>query len=193
MWPSNQDSSFLDRGFFSSQIIRRNSNELGKTLDLCCGDGFFAHYFYSMHSKHTLAVDIEPSAIAFAKRNYKSKNLTFDLIDILVNFPSGDYDAVIWDASIHYFDAKEINTLLANIKNCLSVLKGQLSGSTIASDTPSNRYHKTLIQDKLTLENILRSHFRFVQVYEDIGRNRKNLYFACSDFECDFPAEGFRY
>ena len=190
-WFKNRDSSFLDRGFFSRQIIRRNSNYLGKTLDLCCGDGFFAFYFYSMHSKHILAVDNSHAAIEFAKRNYNSENISFELINILTDFPSGDFDAVIWDASIHYFDNEEINALLRNIKNSLFISRGQLSGSTIESQTYSSRDHKTLIRDKADLKYILGSHFKFVHVYQDVGLYRNNLYFVCSDFEIKMPDRNF--
>ena len=186
-WIQNRDSSFLDRGFFSRQIIRRNSNYLGKTLDLCCGDGFFAYYFYSSHSKHILAVDNSDEAIASAKRNYNSENISFELMDILVDFPQGYFDAVIWDASIHYFDNEEINVLLRKIKNSLFISKGQLSGSTIESQTLSSRDHKTLIRDKFDLKQILGNHFKFVHVYQDVGKYRNNLYFVCSDFEIKIP------
>jgi SAM-dependent methyltransferase len=183
VWFQNRDSSFLDRGFFSRQVIRRYSNFSGKTLDLCCGDGFFSYYFYSMHSEHILAVDNSDAAIAFAKRNYNSENISFELRDILVDFPPGDFDAVSWDASIHYFDIEEINALLKSIKNSLFISKGQLSGSTISSQTRSNRDHKTLIRDMVDLKSILGNHFRFVNVYQDVGKHRNNLFFVASDFE----------
>ena len=140
-----------------------------------------------MHSEHILAVDNSDAAIAFAKRNYNSENIQFELRDILVDFPPGDFDAVIWDASIHYFDNEEINVLLRNIKNSLFISRGQLSGSTIESQTYSSRDHKTLIRDKVDLKQILESHFKFVHVYQDVGRNRNNLYFVCSDFEIKMP------
>jgi SAM-dependent methyltransferase len=182
-WYRNQDSSFLNRGFFARNAISRNNDFRGFTLDLCCGDGFFSHYFYSSVSTKLVAVDRDSLAITNARLNYGKNNITFKRLDILRDFPRDDYDSIIWDASIHYFDLDEIDYLLTLISNSLVVREGLLAGSTVTSqNNDTTKHHKTSILSSAFLRDILEIHFKWVAILEREEEDRTSLYFLCSDF-----------
>jgi SAM-dependent methyltransferase len=101
-----------------------------KALELCCGDGFNAYFFYSIRVGSILSVDFDPKAIAYAKRNFRAENVTYQIADIRTQMPDGIFDNVVWDAAIEHFTETEIAELMANIKRRLAPA-GMLSGFTI--------------------------------------------------------------
>jgi cyclopropane fatty-acyl-phospholipid synthase-like methyltransferase len=101
-----------------------------KALELCCGDGFNAHYFYSFRAGSILSIDFDPKAIAYANKNFRTDNVTYRLADIRTQMPEGIFDNIIWDAAIEHFTPDEIVDLMVDIKKRLGQ-NGVLSGYTM--------------------------------------------------------------
>ncbi len=125
-WYKTRESFPIERGVFSSFAMVPNS----RVLDLCCGDGFNSYHFYSLRANHVTAIDFDREAISWAKRNYKSPNLTFTIGDIRTDIPDGFFDNIVWDAAIEHFTETEIIALMSRIKSVLTP-SGTLSGYTI--------------------------------------------------------------
>ena len=88
-----------------------------KVLELCCGDGFNAHYFYRARASSMLCVDFDPKAIAYARRNFSSDITRYELADIRTQMPDGQFDNIIWDAAIEHFTESEIAAMIQESLN----------------------------------------------------------------------------
>lgn len=176
---SNQNSHWIERGIYSNNAINLNS----KVLELCCGDGFFSHHFYSTKASSVLAIDFDESAIKHAKKNYgHNKKIKYELGDIRKDIPDDTFDNVIWDAAIEHFNEKEIEEILLKINKILNK-KGILSGQTIKENGVSLQleHHEKEFSSKEEIENLLSKYFTNVLVFETIHVNRHNFYFYASD------------
>src|ERR1700754_812175 len=103
-WEATNSPWSVERGVFSLLAMKQDC----KALELCCGDGFNAHYFYRSRASSMLCVDFDPKAIAYAKRNFKSDNIRFEIADIRIQMPEGKFDNIVWDAAIEHFTEAEI-------------------------------------------------------------------------------------
>ena len=126
LWPRERSSFPWERGVFSSVALEENAT----VLDLCCGDGFNSYHFYSLRSLRVTAIDFDPEAIRWARRNFKASNLQYIHGDIRTQIPDGPFTNVVWDAAIEHFTEEEIAALMGRIKAAL-VPDGTLSGYTI--------------------------------------------------------------
>src|SRR5207253_2780255 len=72
LWKAQRTPHGVERGVFSLLAMEPGC----KALELCCGDGFNAHYFYSIRVGSMLSVDFDPKAIAYARRNFRAENVT---------------------------------------------------------------------------------------------------------------------
>jgi SAM-dependent methyltransferase len=178
-WSATQNSYWLERGVFSMLALRNGAD----ILELCCGDGFNAHFFYSKRANKLIAVDFEKSAIEYAKSNFKHPNVTYALADIRTQMPQGDFDNVIWDAAIEHFTEAEIESLMWQLKHRLKAKTGILSGYTIVERAGGKHIHQHEYEfkSKEDLARFLRPHFRNVTVFETVYPDRHNLYFWASD------------
>jgi SAM-dependent methyltransferase len=187
LWKAKRSPHWLERGVFSLLAMKSGC----KVLELCCGDGFNAHYFYSCRAGSILSVDFDPKAIAYAKRNFRTDNVTYLLADIRTQMPEGVYDNVIWDAAIEHFTETEIARLMVNIKRRLTD-DGILSGFTIVERLDGKKslsHHEYEFKSKDDLARFLQPHFRNVKVFETIYPDRHNLYFWASDATIPFMSE----
>lgn len=177
-WHSTQSSFWVERGVFGGLALK------GKNLlELSCGDGFNAKYFYSLRSENVVACDFDPTAISAAKSKNSHNNINYILADIRYDMPDGKYENIVWDAAIEHFTPDEISKIMINIKERLTS-DGVLSGYTIVEKDDGNKQlhqHEYEFKDMKDLERFLTPHFKNVKVFETIYPNRHNLYFWASD------------
>jgi len=173
----------MERGVFSSYALKGMSGNLGNTLDLCCGDGFYSYYFYSLNSLMVTAIDFDPLAIKTAKKFHKSTNINFTLGDIRKDIPDGPFDNIVWDAAIEHFTETEIVSLMGKIKIVLSP-DGILSGYTIQEPQKKGKHlhqHEYEFHNAEDLGRFLSPHFKNVQILSTVFPQRTNYYFFASD------------
>ncbi len=189
MWHKNRNAYPMERGVFSAFALSNDPLNLGSTLDLCCGDGFYSYYFYSKRSDHIVAVDFDTEAIKFARNNYaEARNIDFLCADIRSNFPERKFNNVIWDAAIEHFTELEIEVLMGKIKNAL-ISNGTLSGYTIVEPKHGGKLlhqHEYEFHNKNDLERFLTPYFKNIQVFSTSYPDRTNLYFYASDSHLPF-------
>jgi SAM-dependent methyltransferase len=179
MWKARRSPHWVERGVFSLLALEPGC----KVLELCCGDGFNAHYFYSIRAGSILAVDFDPKAVNYANKNFRAPNVTYALADIRTQMPEGIYDNIVWDAAIEHFTEAEIATVMSNIKERLRP-DGILSGFTIVERLDGKKmlpHHEYEFKSKEDLARFFYPHFKNVKVFETLYPDRHNLYFGASD------------
>jgi SAM-dependent methyltransferase len=187
MWKAHRSPHWVERGVFSLLALEPGC----KVLELCCGDGFNAHFFYSARAASILAVDFDPKAIAYAKKHFRAPNVTYEIADIRTQMPNGKFDNIVLDAAIEHFTETEIAKLMADIKSRL-ITNGIVSGFTIverADGKKSLSHHEYEFRSRDDLARFFRPHFRNVKVFETIYPDRHNLYFWASDGIVPFMEE----
>ncbi len=169
---------WLERGIFSLLAMKDGA----RVLELCCGSGFNAKYFYSYRAATIVSCDFDPVAIRHARRHHTTQKNHFLVADIRSEMPEGKFDNVIWDAAIEHFTPEEIRKIMFDIKEKLET-DGILSGQTIVKRTEgkSLEQHEYEFASKEDLMRFLSPHFRHVKVFETIYPDRHNLYFYASD------------
>ena len=191
-WRKTRSSYPMERGVWSSFAIAQDG-EPGLTLDLCCGDGFYSYYFYSLCSKQVLAIDFEPSAIKQAEKMHSAKNISYLVGDIRESIPEGPFKNIIWDAAIEHFTESEIQSLMSRIKQVLAI-DGVVSGYTIVEDHSGEKrlhQHEYEFHNKEDLARFLSPWFNNVTVMVNKYPDRENLYFYASDG--NLPSEKENY
>src|ERR1035437_9356613 len=98
LWHKTRTPLCWERGIFGLLAIRDGA----KMLELCCGDGFNAYYFYSIRAGQITAVDYDRGAIGSAQQRYIVPNLSYSVADIRTQMPEGEFDNIVWDASLEY-------------------------------------------------------------------------------------------
>lgn len=180
---SPADAGALIRGFYVLEVLRPGD----VLLDIGCGDGFFTRQLYSPRCKLVDALDIEPSAIATARRWHPADNIRYHLMDAVeAPFPSERYEIVAWDGAIGHFAAQTTGRMLDKIAAALSA-----DGVFCGSESLGREEGHDHLQFFDTLEDVrrlLRPHFRHVQAKEMqywIGRGhrflRREAYWRCAN------------
>lgn len=175
-----------ERGIFNLLAIRPGA----KVLELCCGDGFNAHHFYSIRAGSVISLDFDPKAIAHAQKNFRAPNVTYRVADIRKDLPAGPFDNILWDAAIEHFTEEEIAAIIGGIRERLAV-RGMLSGYTIIEEDHGKAHHEHEYEFKSRqdLMRVLQPHFKNVLVWQTDYPTRKNLYFFASDGVLPFDAQ----
>ena len=182
-WKRSRNSFPMERGVFSSYALTGMKGNLGETLDLCCGDGFYSYYFYSLNSSKVTAIDFDPLAIKTARIFHSAKNINFIEGDIRREIPEGPFNNVIWDAAIEHFTESEITQLMSKIKAVLTPA-GILSGYTIQEPEHAGKHlhqHEYEFHNEIDLGRFLSPHFKNVQILTTVFPQRTNYYFFASD------------
>jgi len=181
-WHVTRNATSWERGIFGLLAMRQGC----RVLDLCCGTGFFAYYFYAGRAGSVVAMDYSAAAIAQAKRNFAAPNIEYRQGDIRTDLPGGPFDNAVLNAALEYFTPQEAEDLLDSIKARL-VPGGILSGNSIVASR-SGVAHLDQKQEFFSREDLaalLKRHFANVAVltttFIDPGMNRTNLYFFASD------------
>ncbi len=186
-WGAARRGWWLERGVFGSLALRSG----GRLLELACGDGFNARYFYSACCTSVVACDFDPRAIATARRKNAATNISYVLADIRTAMPAGVFDNIVWDAAIEHFTPAEIAALMQAIRTRLGS-GGVLSGYTIverADGVKSLSHHEYEFKDKTDLLRFFTPHFANVTVFETVYPERHNLYFWASDGTLPFHSQ----
>jgi ubiquinone/menaquinone biosynthesis C-methylase UbiE len=182
LWHKFQNPMGNERGIFNLLFIKQNAN----ILELCCGDGFNAYYFYASKAKSIDCIDIDKNAISRAIKNYKScgkANINFIVGNICYDIPQKQYHNIIWDAAIEHFTIEGATTIINSLKRRL-LENGILSGYTIVEKNDGRKSleeHKHEYSSKTELFEFLNKFFKHVIVFETIYVERHNLYFFASD------------
>lgn len=96
-WPRNL--FWVERGVFPRKYMFKGC----KVLDLFCGDGFFSYYFYSTIADEIDALDLDPQAIAHAKKWHANPKITYYVSNVVLNdLPKARYDVVVWYEGIEH-------------------------------------------------------------------------------------------
>lgn len=171
MWSRTRVPLGVERGTLGLLAVRPGA----RVLELCCGDGFYSHFFYSGRAREVLAVDIDPAAIASARSNYNAPNVRYEVVDIVRALPDGEFDNVVWDSALEYFTADELAGLLKGISTRLAP-GGVLSGHVIIQKdfNEGQKYAFTSKEDFLSL---VRPCFPNIRTFETLHNGRRSLYF----------------
>lgn len=169
---------WLERGVFSNLAIKNGA----KVLELCCGDGFNAKYFYRYKADAIYSCDFDKTAIEHAQKYNCNEKTKFFIADIRSDIPDEHFDNIIWNAAMAYFTPEEIEGIMKNIKKCLGA-DGILSGQTIVEKSGGKQieYHEYEFKSKEDLMRFFTPYFKNVKVFETMYPNRHNLYFYASD------------
>ena len=194
-WGKNRNPFWLERGIYN--VLALQVFDYPNVVELSCGDGFNAYYFYSYYADKVYACDIDRIAIKKAKKKYKAENLLYDVLDIRRNLKEtiakqGNVTNVIWDTAMAYFTPDEIHGIIKEIKEALKDSKGILSGHTIqASGGGMFFQHKYEFKDKEVLRSFFSPYFKNVVIFETKSREESkcNYYFFASDGEIPFTDE----
>lgn len=181
-WPTTRNATSWERGIFGLLAMKQGC----RVLDLCCGTGFFAFYFYSGRAGSVFSMDYSAAAIAQAKRNFSAPNIEYRQGDIRTDLPEGPFENAVLNAALEYFTPHEVDNLIENIKARL-VPGGILSGNSIVAQR-TGIAHPAQKQEFFSREELgvlLKGHFAHVVIlnttFIDPEMNRTNLYFFASD------------
>lgn len=174
-WPFEPSRwSFVARGVYSREAMFRGC----KVLDLCCGDGSYSYFFFSDIASHIDGVDNDSNAIKYARKYHLNSKITFHQIDIVNQvFPSSEYDIVVWNAAICYFELHEINQII------LKIIKSGKPNLQLTGMLPkANGWvdHKTEFSDTEIIKQLFLQYFKVVTIKEVDEISITTFYFHAS-------------
>jgi SAM-dependent methyltransferase len=183
-WGRTRNPMSWERGIFGLLALRPGCRQ----LDLCCGEGFYTHRFYSGRAGSIVAIDFNQAAIAKARRKFNAANIDYRCADIRKDMPQGPFDNITWDAGIEYFTPSEISGILAAAKSRLArggILSGYCVPDSAFSPGMLDDGRKFAASSPEALGEILHGVFRNATVlrtkYADDFGQRTNCYFYASD------------
>ncbi|HVW73752.1 MAG TPA: class I SAM-dependent methyltransferase [Rhizomicrobium sp.] len=183
-WEKTRNPMSWERGIFGLLAMKPGCRQ----LDLCCGEGFYTHRFYSGRAGSVIAIDYDQAAIARARRQFKAPNIDYRCADIREEMPQGPFDNITWDAGIEYFTPSEITGILAAIKTrlaCGGILSGYCIPDPDAIPGSLEDGRKFAVASPSALVELLRSEFDNVTILRTIHTDqfgkRNNCYFFASD------------
>jgi len=149
-------------------------------LNIACGDGFYAYYFYVSTGALVDCIDINEKAISHAKRYHSHPNILHYKLDAVTAFPRESYDVVCIDGAIDHFPNEQLQVLIHKIKVAIGtcgILTGYL---TIGYHEPDDE-HPICFETKEKLINIFSKYFKYVNVLVTQTSERINAYIRCSN------------
>ena len=174
-WPFEPSRwAFVARGVYSRENMFRGC----KVLDLCCGDGSYSYLFYSDIASHIDAVDNDSIAIKYARKYHSNSKIIFHQIDIVNHdLPSSEYDIVVWNAAICYFELHEIKQIILKI-----IKSGKPNMQLIGMIPKANGWvdHKTEFSDTEILRQLFLQYFKLVTIKEVDEISITTFYFQAS-------------
>lgn len=166
--------AFVARGVYSRENMFRGC----KVLDLCCGDGSYSYLFYSDIASHIDAVDNDSIAIKYARKYHSNSKIIFHQIDVINHdLPSSEYDIVVWNAALCYFELHEIKQII------LKIIKSGKPNLQLTGMIPkANGWvdHKTEFSDTEILRQLFLKYFKVVTIKEVDEISITTFYFQAS-------------
>jgi SAM-dependent methyltransferase len=154
--PSNYNN--LQRGYWVAAHIKEND----LLCDIGCGGGFFTKRFYSFNAKSIDAIDIEKTAIDYAKRFNKSKKITYFLYDIIKkNLPRSNYNKIVLNGALGHFSHFNNDILLKKISKGLHK-EGLFIGSEALGRDGDD--HLQIFRNKDEMRKMLKVYFKYVYI-----------------------------
>jgi SAM-dependent methyltransferase len=176
------DYNALQRGYLTSEIIDKGD----LLCDIGCGSGFFTKKFYSFKCNSIDGIDIEETAIDYAKKNNFSQKIQYHNLDIIQNdFPQKNYDVIVLDGTLGHFSQSSSARLLNKISESLNK-KGLFVGSeSLGSDADDHLQKWNTMQD---MKQYLENHFKYVYcktiefpIKPFYNQIRKECYWRCAN------------
>ena len=152
-----------------------------RVLDIGCGDGFYAYHFYSSVAGRIDAVDVEPAAIAYARKYHSIDNVTYHVLDTVRDpLPGDTYQVVCLDGVLGHLNLEDIGVLLEKIAKVLGQC-GVLTGYEVLETRDKMSWdHQIALESVADVRKLLGRCFRYVATFETISPGRHNVYFRCS-------------
>lgn len=179
-WHETRNPQGWERGVFSLLAMRQGA----RVLDVCCGDGFYANYFYSVRAGAVVAFDIDQEAIRSARRNFSAPNVKYVVADAIAEMPQGQFDNIVWESAIEYFTGDEIHQVMRSIKSRLAE-GGILSGHAVIQQE-RNSGQKLAFKNRADFLSFLQPHFSRIRIFETIYPARHNIYFYAGEGDLPF-------
>ncbi len=180
-WRTKRYAHWVERGVYSLLAIKPGA----RVLELGCGDGFNAYFFYSCKASKIVAQDFDVVPLNYAKRVHSASNIEYCLGDMRTQMPEGDFDNVVWDAVFMYITEEEGHACMRQIKKRLSASQGTLSGHTPLAEYHDERWKSPKqvneCRSREDLSKLLKPHFENITIFETDYSDRRNLYFWASD------------
>jgi SAM-dependent methyltransferase len=166
------------RAFCAAEVIRDGDT----LLDIGCGDGFFTARFFAPRCRAVDGVDVDPDAIASARRENAASKVEYHLTDVVSQpFPQDSYDVIVWDGALGHFSAAASQTVLAKIAQALAP-DGIFCGSESLGSEGID--HQQFFTDLPALHKALSGHFPHLWLrevgYEVDGRFRREALWRAS-------------
>lgn len=178
-----KEPHWMERCIYSLMAIKNFKEPV--LLELCCGNGFNTKYFYSTSCKSICACDFDKEAISYAEKYNASHNISYQRFDIKEAIPHLDrggrnFTNVVWDASLIYFNTKELEKIIEEIKVILENSNGILSGMVTAGNHEGDTI-RSMFKNKEDVRKLLTPFFGYVNVWEIPYNSRINIYFMASN------------
>jgi SAM-dependent methyltransferase len=158
-------------------------------LDIGTGSGFFPSRFFSSKVKYIDAIDIEKSAIDYAKKYNYANNINFTHQDaVSTAFPKKKYNVIVWDGAIGHFHLEAINEMLNKILHSLDKNGIFIGSESLGSNEGID--HLQFFENLNDLGILLKKYFRYVYLKElqypigsDLTFKRREGYWRCCNSE----------
>lgn len=179
-WSDQLNPHWLERGVYSKEVMFEGC----RVLDIACGDGFYAHFFYASVASLIDCVDTDIEAISHAKKYHHHPKIRHCRLDAVnEDFPLARYDTVCLDGALAHFSFEQLNVLLPKIKKALGG-EGVFSGyEEMERGERKMKDHKIVLSSEKDFQKLLSPYFNYVRTFYLESPGRKNMYFRCSDSE----------
>lgn len=184
--PREGDAMFLERGMFNRMILRPDAD----LLEIACGDGFFTRNFYGSSCRTVLATDVDPRAIAVARRNNRNNpaaNIRYEVHDVRNGLPQGSFTHVIWDGAMAFLTQEDLDRAIGSIHDRVGP-SGFFSGYW-----PVEQLDKSFVRYRLASSDdvaaVLGRHFEHILILTTPHPERTNYYFLATDSILAFAPE----
>jgi ubiquinone/menaquinone biosynthesis C-methylase UbiE len=179
-WSYHQNSHWLERGVYSKEVMSPGAN----ILDIACGDGFYAYYFYALTAANVDCIDIDESAIRHAQRFHKHPKINYYHQDaVTVDFPGQNYDVVCLDGAIGHFTFDQLDILLPKIKRAMKPGGAFVGYEVMEREENKNWDHPIALHTREDFYGLLSPYFSRVETFASKSPGRQNMYFRCGDKE----------